>query len=250
MFSVFIVDDEKSAQNNLIDSLQHHSNWQVKDVFSSGEELLDAVQANKPDVVFLDIKMPGSNGLVIAKQLISLGKPPLIVFVTAFSEFALQAFELYAVDYLLKPFDDERIAMCIKKLEATLSSSSLYDGMQEAQSAWANTKPLKQIIIKSSASIRIIPTEDIEWLGANGNYVDIHHKGQKHLLRGSLKNVLSYLPEKTFVQIHRGYALRFSMIREIKTLDDDKSVVVLSNNTELPLGKSFKPMLVDALLNK
>lgn len=250
MASVFIVDDEKSAQNNLIDSLKHHENWHVKRTYSSGSGLLECVQTEKPDVVFLDIKMPGSNGLAIAKELISLNNPPLIVFVTAFSEYALRAFELYAVDYLLKPFDDARISMCIKKLEATLSNSSLYDGMQEAQNAWANTKPLKQIIIKSSASIRIIPTEDIECLAANGNYVDIHHKGQRHLLRGSLKNVLSYLPEKTFVQIHRGYAVRFSMIREIKTLDDEKSVVVLSSTTELPLGKSFKPIVVSALLDK
>ena len=123
MFRVFVVDDERIAQNNIIDALTNHTNWQVVSVFSSSVGLLNKAKELKPDVIFLDIKMPGETGLSIAKQLIALPQAPLIVFVTAFSEYALKAFELYAVDYLIKPFDDSRIAICIDKLETALNNT-------------------------------------------------------------------------------------------------------------------------------
>ncbi len=247
MFSAFIVDDEPIARDNLIDAIKNHKQWQIARTYSSGSQLIEDVERDSPDVVFLDIKMPGDSGLSLAKKLLAQPKPPLIVFVTAFSEYAIHAFELYAVDYLLKPFDDARIARCVDKLQQALTNQTLFNDKVAAQDAWANTKPLKQLVIKSSASIRIIPTDDIEWLAANGNYVDIHHQGTKHLLRGSLKTVLSYLPKSQFIQVHRGVAVRFSMIREIKTLDDERSILTLSNNLELPVGKSFKQRLVSEL---
>ena len=123
MFRVFVVDDERIAQNNISDALANHTNWQVLSVFSSSVGLLNKAKELKPDVIFLDIKMPGETGLSIAKQLIALPQAPLIVFVTAFSEYALKAFELYAVDYLIKPFDDSRIAICIDKLETALNNT-------------------------------------------------------------------------------------------------------------------------------
>ena len=239
-FSAFVVDDEPLARSNLVDALQQHSKWQQIDVLSSGKNLLTQVQEKSPDAVFLDIQMPGESGLELARRLLNLEKPPLVVFVTAFSEYAVTAFELYAIDYLLKPFDDRRVTMCIEKLEQALDNQTQYQDTLCAQNAWANNKPLEKIIVKSSSSIRIIPTQQIQWLSANGNYVDIHHEEGKHLIRGSLKTIKSYLPERDFIQIHRSYIVRASLIRELKSIDEDRATLLLTDNQSFPVGKSFR----------
>jgi two-component system LytT family response regulator len=247
MFSAFVVDDEPRARDNLVHALRLHAKWQNIQTYSSGKTLLVEVERLEPDVVFLDVKMPGENGLVLARQLLKLSKPPLLVFVTAFSDYAVTAFELYAMDYLLKPFDDARMSICINKLEHALLNHSAHQKALLTQNAWALTKPLEKIVIKSSNALRVIPTAQIFWLAANGNYVDIHHEEGKHLLRGSLKNILSCLPESEFVQVHRGIAARISLIREIKSLHDEQFSCTLITGDVLSVGKSFHKDLVASL---
>lgn len=246
-YKAFVVDDEPMARSNLSDALTQHQNWQHVCTYSSGRTLKADVLRDKPDVVFLDVQMPGDDGLSLARTLLTLPQPPIIVFVTAFSDYAVTAFELYALDYILKPFDDPRVALCLEKLESVLSNQRSHEKALLAQDAWAKTKPIDKIVIKSSNSLRIIPTEQVFWIGANGNYVDIHHEEGKHLLRGSLKHVFTCLPQKDFIQIHRGYAVRLSLVRELKTINEEKFSISLAGGTELPVGKSFKAALVDAL---
>ena len=247
MFSAFIVDDEAMARGNLVDALQQHERWPAPKTFSSGKQLVQAVVAHKPDVVFLDIQMPGEDGMTVARKLLELPDAPLLVFVTAFSEYAVAAFELYAVDYLLKPFSDERLALCIAKLEHTLDHDVAHQRARTAQSAWAQTNPLDRLIIKSTTSVRIIDVAQIHWIAANGNYVDIHHADGKHLLRTSLKQVLSSLPEPDFVQIHRSHIVRFDLIRELKSQDNERSIAVLATDDAVPDGKSYRQGLLALL---
>lgn len=246
-YRAFIVDDEPLARTNLVDALQIHGSWQHIDTFASGKNLIEKVMDKEPDVVFLDIQMPGDNGLELARKLLKLEKPPLVVFVTAFAEYAVTAFELYAIDYLLKPFDDKRMAICIQKLEQALNNQNQYQATLSAQTAWANQAPLEKIIVKSSSSIRIIPTGQVLWLAANGNYVDIHHEEGKHLIRGSLKTLKSYLPQQDFIQIHRSYIVRVSLIREFKSLDEDRATLTLTNQSAFPVGKSFRHELMQLM---
>ncbi|MEM8547046.1 MAG: LytTR family DNA-binding domain-containing protein [Pseudomonadota bacterium] len=245
-YSVFVVDDESMARGNLLDSLQRHAAWQRPRCFVGGEGLLAAVQAECPQVIFLDIQMPGDDGMTLAREILQLPEAPLIVFVTAHSEYAVAAFELYAVDYLLKPFSDERLTQCLGKLEQALASPAAVRDARCAQNAWAASSPLERLVIKSATSVRIVEVTDIDWLAANGNYVDIHHTDGTHLLRASLKQVLASLPE-AFVQIHRGYAVRFSLIREVHSVDSDRSEVVLRGGQVLPLGKLFRKVVLARL---
>ncbi|MFK8029099.1 MAG: LytR/AlgR family response regulator transcription factor [Gammaproteobacteria bacterium] len=247
MFSAFVVDDESMARGNLIDALQQHNRWTNVQSFSSGKNLIKAVLAGNPAVVFLDIQMPGEDGLVIARALLKLRAPPLVVFVTAHSDYAVTAFELYAVDYLLKPFSDERLAQCISKLEHALDHRLSYENKRAAQDAWALTKPLDRLTIKTSTSIRVINIEQVRWIAANGNYVDIHHTDGKHLLRASLKQVLSTLPKPDFIQVHRGFAVRYDQISEVKTTDRERSIAVLSCGDSIPVGKSYRQELLRRL---
>lgn len=249
-FSAFIVDDEPKGRDNLFIALRQHPAWQDLHIFSSGKSLVSDVESLKPDVVFLDMKMPGKDGLTLARELLLLPKPPLLVFVTAFADYAVEAFELYALDYLLKPFDDTRFAMCINKLEHALINDTAHQNALTRQNAWAQIKPLDTILIKSSSTLRVIPTQKIYWLAANGNYVDIHHKEGKHLLRGSLKSILACLPEDDFVQIHRGIVARVSLFRELKSLSDEQSTISLATGDILPVGKSFHKTLVEVLVKR
>lgn len=248
-FSAFVVDDEPKALSNIVHALQMHKNWQEVHAYSSGELLVSDAQLLKPNVVFLDIKMPGDNGLALARQLLKLVHPPIIVFVTAFADYAVDAFELYAMDYLLKPFSDGRISTCIKKLEYELLNDAIHQNALQRQHAWANNKPVDKIVIKSSNVLRVIPTAHIYWLAANGNYVDIHHEDGKHLLRGSLKSVMGTLPSEDFIQIHRGIVVRITLVRELKSLNDDQYSILLATGEVLPVGKSFHSNIIKCLYN-
>lgn len=245
--SAFIVDDEPMARGNLVVSLQEHSGWSDLSTFSSCESLIANVIRQRPQVIFLDIQMPGDNGMSVARKILTLPHPPLIVFVTAHSEYAVAAFELYAIDYLLKPFSDERLAQCVAKLEYALNNELAYQRAHSAQTAWASDAPLKRLVIKSSASIRIVDVAEIQWIATNGNYVDVHGARDKHLLRASLKHLLSRLPQDDFIRVHRRYAVRFGLIREVKTKDNDRSVAVLASGEMVPVGKSFRRALLDRL---
>ncbi|MFK8014058.1 MAG: LytR/AlgR family response regulator transcription factor [Gammaproteobacteria bacterium] len=247
MFSAFVVDDESMARGNLLDALQQHDRWTNTRTFASGASLLESVLAHRPDVVFLDIQMPGEDGLVIARALLELRAPPLVVFVTAYSDYAVTAFELYAVDYLLKPFSNERLAQCITKLEHALGHRSSHESQRAAQAAWAHSTPLKHLTIKSSTSIRVIGIEQVRWIAANGNYVDIHHTDGKHLLRTRLKQVLLTLPKTDFIQVHRGYAVRYDQISEIRTTDRERIVAILACGDSIPVGKTYRQELLGRL---
>lgn len=246
-FSAFIVDDEAMARGNLIEALRPHTRWANLKAFGSGAGLVDAVVRHRPDAVFLDIQMPGDDGVTLAKSLLELCCAPLLVFVTAHSEYAVEAFELYAVDYLLKPFNDARIAQCVAKLEHALDNQSAYDSARARQTAWARETPLDRLVIKSHTSVRFIDVDHIHWIAASGNYVDIHHSEGRHLLRASLKHVLSRLPTSRFIQIHRGYVARVDLVREVKAIDGDRGEALLSTGASLPVGKSFRGALLERL---
>ena len=245
--SAFIVDDESMARGNLIDAMEHHRGWTILKSMPSAERLVPEVIKHEPDVVFLDIQMPGQDGTTVARKLLDLPRAPLIVFVTAHSHYAVEAFELYAVDYLLKPFNDDRLAQCVDKLEHLLDNGIAHAQAKSAQKAWAQSATLDRLIIKSSSSVRIIEISQIRWIAANGNYVDIHHADGRHLLRTSLKSLLSRLPQDEFVQLHRGYVVRVRLIREVKASEGERQLAVLATGDTLPVGKSFRSDLLERL---
>lgn len=173
MISAVIVHDEKLAQLNIKDALSDYPNWQIAGQYNSANALLDVLQNIKMDVVFLDINMPQKSGLELASVLLTLPNSPLIVFVTAYDDFALQALELCAIDYLLKPFDNPRFGQAVKRLELMLN---LPKQSQQQVQAFLKKQPIEKIIINSTGSVRVINMQDIYWFGTYGNYVEVHHK--------------------------------------------------------------------------
>lgn len=243
-----IVDDEALARINIRQALEDHEHWNIVAELDNGKELKTILKKYKPDVIFLDIKMPGKSGMALAKELLSLKSCPLIVFVTAYDEYAVNAFELCAFDYLLKPFNDQRFKKTILRLESVLNQPEHDKFLQKWQSKQLNSiGKLTQIIIRSIGSIRIIEIEDVFWFSSNGNYVEVHHKEGMHLHRASLNYLESHLVSDKFCRVHRSAIIKLKEVKELKTMDDNSYVIILSNGNEVKLSSAYKNKLFSLL---
>lgn len=238
---VIVVDDEPMARLNIRDSIQDLTDWQIVAEMESAEELNTVIQATSADMVFLDIQMPGMSGLDAAKLVQQLTHPPLVVFVTAYDEFAVQAFELYALDYLLKPFDNQRFSATIKRCTTLLNDDPSPRVEQAARHQhFVEQIPVEKLIIRSTASIRIIEFKDIHWIASCGNYIEIHHAQGTHLHRISLAHILQHLPEREFCRVHRQFVVRIDQARELKSLSENRNQLVLANGDKVSVSQSHR----------
>ncbi len=240
-----IVDDEALARVNIRAALQGFSNWLVVGELHHGKELTRVCDVTQPDVVFLDIQMPGDNGMTLAETMMQGARPPLIVFVTAYDAFAVDAFELQAFDYLLKPFDDERFAQTIKRVEAQLSlpdSALRHWQLSQLQ----GREKLDQLVIRSIGSIKIIPLVDVIRFQSCGNYVEVHHKEGMDLHRVSLNHLETRLDAAEFARVHRSSVVKLNQIKELKTIDDHHHLI-LANGDEVKISPAYKGRLFERM---
>lgn len=242
-----IVDDEPMARLNIRDALSPFSQWQIVGELGSAGELHEQVALRKPAVVFLDIQMPGTSGLDAAKRLVADYPQVHIVFVTAFDNYAIEAFELYALDYLLKPFDNERFEHCLKRAQCAIENQQ---ASHNALQAFVESRPLERLVIRSASSIRVIHLEDVFWFGSNGNYVEIHHKDGCHLHRGSMVQLEKSLAAGQFCRVHRTCIVRLDQAVELKSLSEDKNTLLLANGESVPVSEAYKPGFLDMWLTK
>lgn len=247
-FKALIVDDEALARVNIRQALDSYENWQVVGELHNGKELSTMIKQTEPTVVFLDIQMPSTSGIELAAQLMNEENCPQIVFVTAYDEYAVNAFELCAFDYLLKPFDDERFMKTIKRLESNLIATKDHRYIKAWQKKqFSSEQNLDKILIRSIGSIRIIAVEDIYSFHSCGNYVEVHHIEGMHLHRISLSFLETKLDSVQFCRVHRSAIVRLSEIKEIKVLDDNSHQLVLSNGIEVKISVAYKNKVFDRL---
>ncbi len=245
---VLLVDDEPLARINIREALQPYSNWQVVGELSSGQSIAAVMKQLQPDVIFLDIQMPGENGIEIAQKLMQSEGFPQIIFVTAYDEYAVNAFELCALDYLLKPFDDERFSQSIKRLEHVLNHQAQLQPLQQWQKHHLQQQQkLDKILIRSVGSIRIIPVAEIFWFASCGNYVEVHHQEGMHLHRVSLSFLETRLDATEFCRVHRSAIVKISVIKEFKTADDQTHRLVLSDGSLVKVSPVYKERLLARL---
>lgn len=246
-----IVDDEALARLNIRAALADYPQWQIAAELANGQELFEQLHRTPIDVLFLDIQMPGISGLELARKITALPKAPLIIFVTAYDHYAVEAFELFALDYLLKPFDDERFQRCLQRAEQALSHGShrYYQNLwrhHTSQDEGASTA-LSQLVIRSVGSIRLVPMADVRWFAASGNYVEVHHREGMHLHRVSLSYLEQQLEPSQFCRVHRGALVKLSEVREFHSLADDQYRVILSDGSPVKVSSSYKSVLLERL---
>jgi two-component system LytT family response regulator len=233
-----IVDDEAPARDKLRRWLGEHPDVTVVGESADGLAAAAAIGALAPDVVFLDIQMPGLSGLEVASQL-EPDDAPLLVFVTAFDEHAIKAFDLNAVDYLLKPYDRDRLRKSLERLRQRRAG----DAGGAVRPARAHLGSSERLLVPHGEDLRLIDAQAIHWLEADDNYVHVHTAGARYLLRRTLTDLLAQLGEQRFARIHTSAAVNISELVALSPLFKGDHEVTLRSGATLRLSRRFKDAL-------
>ncbi|WP_425061103.1 Transcriptional regulatory protein YpdB [Sporomusa carbonis] len=240
---VIIVDDEEPARSELRYLLEHFAEVEIVGEFSSGEEAVSAVISFNPHLVFIDIEMPGLNGIQTAEKISSTHSAPLLVFATAHEEFAVKAFDLNAVDYLLKPFSFKRVTKCIEKVR-NLLASAMPANPKKRDTELSQTYNLQKLAIEHNGKVTVIDTRDIVAAYCTEGQLSIHTPGKCYYSNMPLQDLQSRLDERLFFRTHRAYLVNIEKIREIIPWFNGTYNLILDGLTvEVPVSRQQVPKL-------
>jgi two-component system, LytTR family, response regulator len=244
---VLVVDDEPLARRRLVALLRRRPEVGRITEAEDGDAALAALRHGDVDVAFLDVQMPGRDGIAVARA-IGAGQLPVVVFVTAFDQYAVTAFELAAVDYLLKPFDDERFGEAFDRASRRLAGDSLAtfrDRLAALLGGASSNAPASagHITVEKSGRMVVLSLTEVDWVRAAGNYVELHARGDTYLLRGTLARAADRLPSPPFLRTHRAVLVNADRIAHIDTLATGEHSVVLRDGTRLPLSRRYRRRL-------
>ncbi len=243
MIRALIVDDELLARKRLKTLLRSETDVEIVGEAADGESAVEAIRRTGPDLVFLDVQLPEGNGFSVIEA-IGAERMPLVVFVTAYDRYALKAFEVRALDYLLKPFDRERLERALGQARQQLRlaggpeefQNRLRDLLRENRTGQASPE---RILVKSKGRIIILRTSDIDWVGSTGNYVTLHCGSESHLIRETMADIGKRLDAQTFVRIHRSSIVNLDRIKEIQPTFHGEYDVILKTGARLVLSRTY-----------
>ena len=245
---VVIVDDEPPARDTLRLLLSGHADFATVAECAHGEAAIAAVRSESPDVLFLDVQMPGLDGFEVLRTL-GPSSVPALVFVTAYDRYALRAFETHALDYLLKPFSDERFADVLQRVRQRLREKRQAETGRRLAALLASPVPRvgpHQLIVRDGGRTLVIPYDEILWIEAEDYYVNIHARQRSTLARASLKSLAGELDDR-FMRIHRSAIVNVSCVREVEPLASGDQRLVLSDGTELRVSRTYRAALEERL---
>jgi two-component system LytT family response regulator len=254
---VLIVDDEPLAREGMRIHLREETGIEIIGECANGVDAVSAIARQSPDLVFLDVKMPLLDGFGVAEA-VGLERMPVVIFVTAFDEYALRAFEAHALDYLLKPVDGERLRESLKRARAQLENKSSADYSRQLlamlddfkagkERSALERKYLERVAIKSAGRVFFLEVERIGWITAEGNYVRLHAGRESYLLRETIAGIESKLSPDQFLRIRRSTLVRINFIRELHPLFNGQYELLLEGGTRLTSSRRYRKNL-DALL--
>lgn len=232
---VVIIDDEPLARSIVKEYLQKHPQVEIMQECNDGFEGLKAIQQHQPDLIFLDIQMPKINGF---EMLELIEQPPAVVFATAFDEFAIKAFEAHAIDYLLKPFNQERFDKAINKFKEQKSISTEKATQDLLETASQSPSQNNRIVVKNGSKIKIIPVHEVQYLEAADDYVKVH-TGEGYFLKNKTMNHFEQtLDGQQFVRSHRSYIVNVQQITRIDPYEKDNHVAILRSGIKVPVSRT------------
>jgi two-component system LytT family response regulator len=230
-----VVDDESLARRNLTVLLRRDPDIGSVAECSSGLEAVEEIRKSKPDLVFLDVQMPECGGFDVL-ELLGSDLPPIIIFVTAYDEYALRAFEAGALDYLLKPFDDARFSRALNRAKDKLAH---YIPRQP--------QPAERLVVKTPGQMLFLNVADIDWIEAAGYYVCLHVGSDTHVIRRTLLELERDLGDEKFIRIHRSIIVNLERIRALELRSEGEYEVVLKSTVRLRLSRRFRKRLQDRM---
>jgi two-component system LytT family response regulator len=225
-----IVDDEPLARRAVRQSLAAFGDFGVVGEAGHGAEAVAALGTLRPDLVFLDVQMPEMDGFGVIEA-IGVGAMPLVVFVTAFDAYAVRAFEAEALDYLLKPFDDQRFARVIERVRRQIGRGDQHRRLLGAQAG---------LVLRGNGTARLIRLDEIDWIGAAGDYAEVHSRGHAMLLDESLASLEARLPDAEFARIHRSAIVRLDRLAEVRPGTHGDGMVRLTCGAELRFSRRYR----------
>lgn len=244
MIKTLIVDDEPLARARIRRFLASEKDVEIVGEAGDGGAAVEEVKRLKPDLMFLDIEMPETAGLEVVEQL-SDDHLPVVIFVTAYDRYAIQAFDVHAIDYLLKPYTRERFGRALDRARKQLTTASRSEFDQRLMSllehaSGGEQRHLQRLMIKSSGRIYFIKTDEVDWIGAEGNYVNLHVGRETHLLRETMSHLSSRLDPEKFVRIHRSTIVNIDRVKELQPLFSGDYVAILRDGTQLNLSRAYR----------
>ena len=246
-----IVDDEPPARRNLRALLKGVPDVELVKECGNGREAVCQIRALQPDLVFLDVQMPELDGFEVLENL--AGHPlPVIIFVTAYDQYALKAFEVSALDYLLKPFDDARFHRALSQARRQIEQQDASElgrklmtllGTREVKADAPPPRYLTRLMVKTAGRVIFIRAEEIDWIEAYDNYVRLHVGGKAHLLRQTMNELEAALSPERFARIHRSTIVNLDRVKELRSHFNGEHLVILHDGTELKLSRIRKEWL-------
>ncbi len=269
-----IVDDEELARDRLRRFLDAEPDVRIVAECPDGARAVRAILAERPDVVFLDVQMPGMDGFGVLREIraeieaggIDAGTLPLVVFVTAFNEHALHAFEVHAIDYVLKPIEAERIASAVARVRARRAQADAArrlrelerlaaggldadqahdDQVAEATPLRGAGQPLARMVVKTRDKLIFVKVAEVDWIEAAGNYVKIHVGGQSHLVRDTLARLEAVLDPSQFARIHRSVIVNLDCVQQMEPWFSGEYLVLLHDGTQLKLSRWYRERVLE-----
>lgn len=266
---VMIVDDEPLARQGLKLRLQAHADVKIVGECNNGLDAVTLIPQERPDLVFLDIQMPELNGFQVIHKLRELKQPmPLVVFVTAYDSYAIKAFDIHALDYVLKPIDDLRLETALSKVRRTLSAQQNQDNTNKLVNLVADltgddceeilrklaagepveSSPYPDVMsIKDGSEVTRVPVADIQWVDAAGDYMCVHAKEGMHIMRKTMKELEQSLNPKTFIRVHRSALVNINFVKKLVSHVSGEYHLILHNNTELKVSRSHRDRVKQAM---
>ena len=256
MIRTLIVDDEPLGRQRIRHLLDQEDDVAVIGECTNGDEAVGAIRRDAPDLVFLDVQMPVLDGFAVVET-VGAARMPVVIFVTAYDHYALQAFDVHALDYLLKPFDRERFQKAMTRARVHLRRQGLdalgqrlqdfLAGHQAETGPTRETNYLKRLAVKTGGQVFFLNVEEIDWIEAAGNYAGLHVKDKTHLIRETMGDLEARLDPERFLRIHRSTIVNRARIKALKLLPNGEYVLKLHDGTRLPSSRSYRDR-VQALL--
>jgi two-component system, LytTR family, response regulator len=239
MIRTLIVDDEPLSRRRIRDLLDGEADFVIIGECGDGESAMTALRDRPCDLVFLDVQMPGLDGVEVARRLAS-ASGPAVIFVTAHDCYALPAFEVHAVDYLLKPFDRLRFRKALAWARIAIRRDRGEAPAPLPSELGSGKKPPDRVMIKTAGKVYFLKTKEIDWVEAAGNYLRLHAGTAEHLLRETMNNLEARLDPESFWRIHRSTLVKVDRIRELQPMFHGDYVVILRDGTELTLSRTYR----------
>lgn len=226
-----VVDDEPLARRRLRSMLSAHADVVIVGECEDADSCVEVIRELKPELVFLDIQMPGADGFQVIERA-QVTPRPFIIFVTAFAKHAVRAFDTDAVDYLLKPYDDKRLARALERARSAIAAAGGF-----------RPRYLERLAATIGKRTMFIKTDDVDWIEASGNYVCLHTRGQQFLLRTSMSAIEAQLDPAKFVRVHRSAIVHIDRVREMRTTGGGEYKIALSDGSVLPMSPRYRDRL-------